>query len=135
MQPWVENMVAPTSHHLASHSHDIAILGDISSISMLGTRYIILNSSKTVSAILEKQSIKCSDRPQLTMAADLVGFSKGITFTNYNDRFRQYRKLFYRLFGTRNSTAAFDSIEEEETRRFLRNVLRKPEDLVNHIRS
>ena len=69
------------------------------------------------------------------MAADLVGFSKGIILTNYNDRFRQYRKLLYRLLGTRNSTAAFNSIEEEEHRRFLRNVLRKPEDLANHIRS
>jgi len=52
-----------------------------------------------------------------------------------NDRFRQYRKLFYRLFGTRNSVAAFHSIEEEETRRFLRNVLWGPENLVDHIRS
>ncbi|KAG8214181.1 hypothetical protein J3R82DRAFT_10970 [Butyriboletus roseoflavus] len=69
------------------------------------------------------------------MAADLVGFGKGITFTNYNDRFHQYRKLFSRFFGTRNSTAAFNSIEEEETRRFLRNVLRQPEGLVKYIRS
>ena len=111
------------------------ILGDISSLNMLGTRYIILNSAKAVSAILDKQSIKCSDRPHLTMACDLVGFSKGMLFINCDDRFRQYRKLFYRLLGTRNSTAAFNPIEEEETRRFLRNVLLKPEDLANHIRS
>ena len=113
----------------------MTILGDISSITMLGTRYVILNSSKAVSAILEKQSIKCSDRPHMTMASDLVGFSKGILFIDCNDRFRRYRKLFYRLFGTRDSTATFNSIEEEETRRFLCNVLRKPENLVNHIRS
>ncbi|KAF8550635.1 cytochrome P450 [Imleria badia] len=109
--------------------------GHISSISVLGTRYVVLNSSKAISAILEKQSVKCSNRPHLTMASDLVGLSKGMLFINYNDRFRQYRKLFYRLFGSRNSTAVFNSIEEGETRRFVHNVLQKPENLVNNIRS
>lgn len=69
------------------------------------------------------------------MASDLVGLSKGMLFINYNDRLRQYRKLFSRLFGSRNSTAVFNPIEEEETRRFVRNVLQKPENLVDHIRS
>ena len=127
-------MVRP-SHRLLSNPHDFVILGDISSISIFGTRYVVLNSSKAISAILEKQSIKCSNRPHLTMASDLVGLSKGMLFIDYNDRFRQYRKLFYRLFGSRNNTSVFNSIEEEETRRFLCNVLRKPEDLVNHIRT
>ncbi|KAG9316893.1 cytochrome P450 [Chiua virens] len=69
------------------------------------------------------------------MAVDLVGLGKGMLFTNYNDRFRQYRKHFFSLLGTRNSTTAFDQIEVEETRRFLCNVLRQPENLVQHIRS
>ena len=102
---------------------------------MLGTHYVILNSSKAISGILEKQSIKCSDRPQLTVASDLVGFGKAPSFMNYNDQFRRSRKLFYRSFGTRNSTAVFSSIEEEETRRLVRNLLRKSEGLVDHIRS
>ncbi|KAF8554746.1 cytochrome P450 [Imleria badia] len=113
---------------------DFAALGDVSSISMLGTRYVILNSSKAISAILEKQSIKCSNRPHLTMAYDLVGLTKSMLFMDCNDWFRQYRKLFSRLIGSRNCTAAFHPIEEE-TRRFLCNVLRKPDDLAGHIRS
>ena len=110
------------------------ILGEVSSISILGTRYVILNSTKAITSILEKQSIKCSDRPSFTMATDLSGLDKGMAFLNYNDRFRQYRKHFARLFGSRSSTAAFNSIEEEGTRRFLRNVLKKPDDLAKHIR-
>ena len=54
---------------------------------------------------------------------------------DYSDRLRQHRKLISHLFGSRDSTAAFSSIKEEETRRFLRNVLQKPEHLFNHIRS
>ncbi|KAF8444947.1 cytochrome P450 [Boletus edulis BED1] len=109
--------------------------GDISTISILGTRYVVLNSYEAISAVLEKQSSKCSNRPHLTMASDLVGLSKGMLFMDYNDRFRQYRKHFYRLFGTRSSTAAFNSIGEEETRQFVSKLLRKPEELVDHIRS
>lgn len=127
--------MARTFLHLPSYFLDFAIPGDISSISILGTRYVVLNSYKAITAILEKQSAKCSNRPRLTMASDLVGWSQGLLFINCNDRFRQYRKLFYRLFGSRNSTAIFNPIEEEETRRFLCNVLRKPDDLAHHIRS
>ena len=69
------------------------------------------------------------------MASELVGLGKGLLFMNYSDRFRQYRRLFARMFGSRSSTAAFYPIEEEETLRFLRNVLRQPDDLADHIRS
>ena len=69
------------------------------------------------------------------MASGLVGLDKGMLFINYNDRFRKYRKLFFRLFGSKSSTTAFNSIEEEETRRFLHKVLQKPEDLVGYLRS
>lgn len=126
-----------TFHRLLSRSYKLypLIIGEISSISMLGTRYVVLNSSKAISAILEKQSIKSSSRTHLTMALDLVGLDKAMGFMDCNDRFRRYRKLFYRLFGSRNSAAVFHSIEAEETRRFLCNVLREPGDLANHIRS
>lgn len=69
------------------------------------------------------------------MAYELVGLTKSMLFMGCNDRFRQYRKLFSHLIGSRNATAAFNSIEEEETRRFLCNVLRRPDDLAGHIRS
>ncbi|KIK93558.1 hypothetical protein PAXRUDRAFT_144832 [Paxillus rubicundulus Ve08.2h10] len=114
---------------------ELVLSGDISSISILGTRYVILNSYKVVSEILEKQSAKCSDRPHLTMGGDLVGWSSGMLFVNYGERLRCYRKLFYRMFGSRSSTAAFNPIEEEETRRFLRNVLEQPDSLAAHIRA
>jgi hypothetical protein len=100
---------------------------------MLRTGYVV-NSSKAISAILKKQSIRCSNRPHLAMASDFVGVNKAILFTDCNDLFRRYRKLFYDLFGSRNNTAAFNSIEED-TRQCLRIVLRKHEDLVSRLRS
>lgn len=69
------------------------------------------------------------------MASDLVGFNKVILFINYNEPLRQQRKYFHRLMGTKVSAAAFNPIEEEETRRFLYKVSRNPDGLVDHIRS
>ncbi|KAF9227074.1 cytochrome P450 [Gyrodon lividus] len=109
--------------------------GDISSISVLGIQYVILNSYTAVSEILEKQSAKSSNRPHLTMACDLVGWGRGMIFVNNGEWFRSNRRLFHRLLGSRSSTAIFNPIEEEETRRFLRNVLEKPEALGTHIRT
>ncbi|KAH7889001.1 cytochrome P450 [Phlebopus sp. FC_14] len=108
--------------------------GDIFSMSVLGTQTIILNSAKTTSDILDKQSAICSNRPHLVMADDLIGWDKGFLFMQYGERFRQTRKFFHHHLGTRTSLAAFSSVEEEETRRFLMNVLKSPEDLLDHIR-
>ncbi|KIK81761.1 hypothetical protein PAXRUDRAFT_744781 [Paxillus rubicundulus Ve08.2h10] len=109
--------------------------GDISSISILGTRYVILSSSKTVSGILERQSAKCSDRSHPTMAGDFVSWSSGMLFVNYSGRFHRYRKFLHKMFGSRSSTATCNPIEEEETRRFLSNVLEQPDNLAAHIRT
>ncbi|KAF8840878.1 cytochrome P450 [Paxillus ammoniavirescens] len=108
--------------------------GDISSVNVLGTRYVILNSSNAVSEILEKQSAKCSDRPHPTITGDLAGWSR-MLFVNYSGRFGRYRKLLHGTFGNRSSTAICNPIEEEETRRFLSNVLEQPDNLAAHIRT
>ena len=68
------------------------------------------------------------------MVSDVVGLNEPDLFMDCNNRFRQYHKLFYRLFGSRNSTSAFNSIEEEASQ-FLLTVLWKPDDLVSHLRS
>lgn len=135
LQPWAETMASNCRCHTSYCSsvyHPIS--GDMSSISMLGTRYVVLNSFRAISAILEKQSSKCSNRPHPTMASELVGMDKAMLFMECDDRFRQYRKIFSRLFGSRNSTVAFNLVGEEQTRRFLCDVLRMPANLAGLLR-
>ena len=68
------------------------------------------------------------------MASELVGMDKAMLFMECDDRFRQYRKIFSRLFGSRNSTVAFNLVGEEQTRRFLCDVLRMPANLAGLLR-
>ncbi|KAF9227072.1 cytochrome P450 [Gyrodon lividus] len=108
--------------------------GPIISMRMLGTQYIILNSAKAVDDILEKRSSISSDRPHFTMGGDLVGWGKALIFEQYGERFRLHRKLFHRQMGSKTSLTAFHPVEEEETKRFLCNVLNNPDDLAGHVR-
>ena len=68
------------------------------------------------------------------MGGELVGWKNTLVLLPYGDRFRRYRRLFHSLVGSHATMRNFLPIEELETRRFLRRVLAKPEDLQTHIR-
>ncbi|KAH7889031.1 cytochrome P450 [Phlebopus sp. FC_14] len=108
--------------------------GEVSSLNVLGTPMIILNSAKGASNILDKNSAISSDRPQFVMGNELCGWKDVVTFMQNGDRLRQARKSFHRELGTKSSLSSFYPIQEEETRKFLARVLKAPECLADHIR-
>ena len=110
------------------------ILGDICSITVLGQPIIIINSAEVARDMLDKKSAIYSDRPVLQMAGELVGWKRTLVLLPYGDRFRRYRRLFHRLIGSQEVVKRFFPGEELETRRFLRRVLMKPNDLAAHVR-
>lgn len=110
------------------------VWGDICSVTVLGQPIIILNSRRIVYEMLDKKSAVYSDRPVLQMGGELVGWKNCLVLLPYGDRFRRYRRLFHSLVGGQATLKNFLPIEEVETRRFLRRVLAKPEDLQTHIR-
>ncbi|KIJ60074.1 hypothetical protein HYDPIDRAFT_99561, partial [Hydnomerulius pinastri MD-312] len=99
-----------------------------------GHHFIILNSAKAASDLLDKRGAVYSNRPYLTMACDLPGMNDYLLYLQYGERFRQSRKLFHRTIGTGNSITAFYPAEVEESLHFLRNVLKHPEDVAIHVR-
>lgn len=52
----------------------------------------------------------------------------------YGNRFREYRKYFHQLIGSRSSMEQFHPIEELETHIFLKRVAEKPAELAAHVR-
>ncbi|KAG2152670.1 cytochrome P450 [Suillus bovinus] len=108
--------------------------GDISHIEVLGQHFMVVNSSKIAMDMLDKKSSIYSDRPVLPMAGELVGWKHMLGFSPYGDRFRRYRKDFHRAIGTRAAMDAYNPVEDIETRRFLKRVLMKPDQLEKHVR-
>ncbi|KAK7471001.1 hypothetical protein VKT23_002414 [Stygiomarasmius scandens] len=109
--------------------------GDISSITILGQTLVILNSAKAAFDILDKKSSIYSDRPIMQMGGELIGWRNTLALLRYSDsRFKRYRKLFHSLIGSQATMRQYFPVEELETKRFLRRVLTKPNDLQAHIR-
>ena len=84
--------------------------------------------------MLEKKSSSYSDRPVLPMGGELVGWKNTLVLLPYGDRFREYRKNFARVIGSRAAMETYRPIEEVETHRFLQRVLAKPTELAQHVR-
>jgi len=108
--------------------------GDITHIEVLGQHIIVLNSVKTAMEMLDSKSALYSDRPVLPMAGELVGWKDSLPFLPYGDRFRQYRRNFHRVIGSRAAVDVYNEIGEAENHRFLKRVLAKPDQLQEHVR-
>ncbi|KAG2033233.1 cytochrome P450 [Suillus americanus] len=108
--------------------------GDITHIEVLGRHIIVLNSVGTAMEMMDSKSTLYSDRPVLHMAGELVGWKESLPFLPYGDRFRQYRRNFHRVIGSRAAVDVYSEIEEVETHRFLKRVLAKPDQLQEHVR-
>lgn len=104
-------------------------------LEILGQHIIVLNSFKTAVEMLDKKSSNYSDRPVLPMGGELVGWKHTLVLLPYGDRFREYRKNFHRVIGSRATMDIYNVIEEEETHKFLQRVLAKPSDLSAHVRT
>ncbi|KAG2159163.1 cytochrome P450 [Suillus bovinus] len=108
--------------------------GDITHIEVLGRHIIVLNSVKTAIEMMDSKSTLYSDRPVLPMAGELVGWKYSLPFLPYGRSFRQQRKKIHRVIGSRAAMDVYNETEEVETRRFLKRVLAKPDQLQDHIR-
>ncbi|KAH8830592.1 cytochrome P450 [Flagelloscypha sp. PMI_526] len=108
--------------------------GDICSVTILGQTLILLNSYDAATELLEKRSMYNSDRPEPVFAGDLIGWKNTLVLLPYSQRFRRFRKFFNTSIGTASAMRKFHPAKEGETRKFLRRVLAKPQDLRDHIK-
>ena len=114
---------------------DLSVLpGPMTTVSVFGQTMIIVNSAKTANDMMDKKSAIYSDRPVMQMGGELVGWKDTLVLVPYGDRFRNYRKFFHQVIGSNSSVSLFYPTEELETHRFLKSVLKNPDELVAHIR-
>ncbi|KAI6123760.1 cytochrome P450 [Pisolithus croceorrhizus] len=109
--------------------------GDMTHLEIFGQHIIILNSAKAAVEMLEKKSSIYSDHPVLPMGGELVGWKDSLILLPYGDRFREHRRNFHRVLGSRPAVSVYYPIEEEETHKFLQHVLAEPADLNVHLRA
>ena len=68
------------------------------------------------------------------MAGKLMGWDRSFALLRYGDRFRETRKMFAQLIGSRNNVARFSEQVENETARMLLRVVKEPNTVAEQAR-
>jgi cytochrome P450 len=102
-------------------------------VSILGQPMIIVNSARIMDE-LDKKGAIYSDRPVLEMGGKLVGYDQTLVLIEYGSRFRTYRKHFSRYLGTPKAVHGLAPLVEQESRKFLKRTLAKPDHVMDHLR-
>ncbi|KAE8386676.1 cytochrome P450 [Aspergillus alliaceus] len=110
------------------------LYGPISSITVLGQTFIILNDHQLAVELFEQRSKWHSDRPKMFFAAELAGCGGILGMIPFSDRSKAIRKAMNKEIGSKVSVSRFNELQDVEARRFLLRVLETPENLTQHIR-
>ena len=99
----------------------------------MGQPIIIVNAISILHQLDEKGALY-SDRPRLEMGGELLGYSETLVLLPYGDRFRTYRKNMARFLGGTAQVREWYPLIERATHLFLRGVMKRPLDLMIHLR-
>lgn len=70
----------------------------------------------------------------MAMAGELCGWDRPLVMHHYDDTFKEFRRYFFKLFGTRQSLEAFYPLFESEGHVLMRRILAAPGDFPTHLR-
>ena len=104
------------------------------SVSILGRRLVIINSTQIAVSMLDKKGSIYSDRPVIGMGGKLIGWKNSIIFMSYGTCFCNDRRLAHQLFGNGVNIKEFLPMLEMETHHSLKGIFSEPEGLSEHIR-
>ncbi|KAG8629607.1 hypothetical protein KVT40_003472 [Elsinoe batatas] len=101
--------------------------GEMFTIKIGGTYWVILNSQRTAIELLDKRAAKYSSRMYFPMASELVSRGNRILLMQYGDLWRSERKIIHKIL---NSThmSHFEPFQDVESRALLLEYLGSPEE-------
>ncbi|KAI0260713.1 cytochrome P450 [Gloeopeniophorella convolvens] len=105
---------------------------DIISLNVLGSTMIILNSAQAVSDIFDKRGSNYSDRPDMPMIVDLMGWDWTFALMRYGPRWKEHRRVFHGHFN--HSVAEHQEIQLDISRELLSLLLKSPGKYLEHMR-
>lgn len=104
------------------------------SVTLLNQTIVILNSARSVQAVLENHSTNSSNRPSLLFACEMVGWKNALGMAQYDNRLKTMRKMVAKAIGTRSHMDIYSPGVEIETHRLLKRMLLTPENVLDHLR-
>ncbi|KAF7369020.1 Cytochrome P450 [Mycena venus] len=100
---------------------------------VLGKSIIVLNDADYAIDMLDKKSRIYSNRPNLVMGGELVGWDEGPALIQFGKKWSEYRRLMAQFLGTRSKIeSAYSNIFEKTTHSFLHGILESPSNWKDH---
>lgn len=121
----------PVWEHWLAHKD---AYGPISSITVFGTTFVILNSSDVVLELLTKRAAIYSGRISQELSSKTVGWSNTLGMMQPGPEFKLHRKHIASIANQGATLKVFDRVQEEEAAHFLGNLLESPDQLLHHVR-
>ncbi|KAJ7649359.1 cytochrome P450 [Mycena polygramma] len=133
--PFLGNVTdMPREHEWKKYAEWGRRFGDMMSVTLLNQTIVILNSTRSVQAVLENHSAKSSNRPSLLFACEMVGWKNSLGMAQYDNRLKSMRKMVAKAIGSRTHIATYSAGIEIETHRLLKRMLLTPEKILDHLR-
>ena len=98
----------------------------------MGNTMVILNSAKAASELFDKRGAHYSDRPDMPMIVDLMGWDWTFALMRYSPRWKEHRRVFHSHFNlevTEHHIIQLSAVQE-----LLQLLLRSPKDYLAHMR-
>ncbi|KAF9807685.1 hypothetical protein IEO21_08122 [Rhodonia placenta] len=107
--------------------------GPVFSLSVFGRSMLVVNSAHAIDELLERKSALYADRPHITLAGEMVGFSSVLVLEHYGIRHREGRKLILNTVNPHNQTD-IHRIQRNKASLLLSRLISSPKDFRLHSR-
>ncbi|KAF5366998.1 hypothetical protein D9758_003981 [Tetrapyrgos nigripes] len=132
--PVIGNLLdIPKEKEAATYFNMAQKYGDLVHMSVLGQNILIVSSFQTANELFEKRSSNYSDRNEMPMIKDLMGWDFSFGHMPYGPRWKAHRTMFHRQFQS-SVVSSFRPTQLKEVHKLIRRMLHEPEDLINHLR-
>ncbi|GJE93426.1 cytochrome P450 [Phanerochaete sordida] len=132
--PLLGNLLQIPANGVARALRDLSKgYGDVVTLRLPSSTLLVLNSRQAISDLLVGRSAVYSDRSQLVMSGELVGFKDSILRQNNTPRFRKCRKLLRRGLGA-GPARSFAPFLNRQSAFLLENLCRRPADFVEIVK-
>ena len=140
---------------------NLCAIGDVIFLRLFSRPTLVLNSLTAARDLLDKRSVKYSDRPRMVLMNELyvptplpfiafpphpplfhtlcssrgsrIGFSNSVPTMAYGERFRRQRKWIHDAMGTRGALASYEPSMRRGAHALLRDLLDSPDAFSEHL--
>ena len=109
--------------------------GPVSSITVMGQTIVLIHDAQVAFELMEKRSSIYSSRPVMFFVAKMCGWDKWIAFQDNNQLVKSYRRDIHSIIGSKKHVANYSQLQLTESRRFLLQVYRAPEQTIEHLKN